>query len=231
MSAYTNDFALVSEGVTDYAVLKNILLGYFKGHARTPRIVQRQPDSDATGETEWQQFGNWENVFRYLREGLYRDALEFSEYLIVQMDTDASEHANFNVPQQESGIPLEPETMVERVGEKIRTIIGPHDCETYGDRLIFAICVRELECWLLPLWETDKIAAKTTGCTKTLSAALERNNEPAIRADAKKWKDYDNASRPYRKKSAVFEQGIKNPSLRIFLNELDRRAIILAETE
>src|SRR5258708_37103961 len=108
MSGYTSDFALVCEGVTDYAVLKKILLGFFKGQPRAPRLTQRQPDSDATGEAAWQQFGNWENVFRYLRQGLHRDALEFNEYLVVQVDSDQSEHLNYAVPQQEGGQLLPP---------------------------------------------------------------------------------------------------------------------------
>lgn len=54
MGGYTADFGLVCEGATDYVVLKQILLGYFKDQERPPRITQRQPDSDATGETAWQ---------------------------------------------------------------------------------------------------------------------------------------------------------------------------------
>src|ERR1035438_10455590 len=154
MNGYTSDFALVCEGVTDHAVLKNILLGYLKGQPRAPRITQRQPDTDATGEAAWQQFGNWENVFRYLREGLHRDALEFNEFLVVQVDTDDSEHVNYGVPQQEAGQPLSPEVMVQRVAAKLREVFGSEDSATYDGRLIFAICVRDIECWLLPLWET-----------------------------------------------------------------------------
>lgn len=227
MSGYTGDFALVCEGVTDHAVLKNILLGYFKDQPRTPRFAQRQPDSDATGEAAWQQFGNWENVFRYLREGLHRDALEFNEYLVVQVDTDESEHANYGVPQQEAGQPHPTKTMVERVAAKLREILGPADCATYGTRLIFAICVRDIECWLLPLWETGNKVAKTTGCLKTLNSALAKQNEPTINPHEKKVPPYDNASRSYRKPATLLAEGVKNPSLAVFLEELGARAIVL----
>ncbi len=227
MSGYTADFALVCEGVTDHAVLKNILLGYFKDQPREPRITQRQPDSDATGEAAWQQFGNWENVFRYLREGLHRDALEFNEYLIVQVDTDDSEHTNYGVPQQESGQLIEPEAMVERVAAKLCGIIGAADCATYAGRLIFAVCVRDIECWLLPLWEIGNKVAKTTGCLPTLNAALAQKNEPTISPHDKKVPPYDKASRGYRKRTTLLTEGPKNPSLAIFLSELESLAIKL----
>jgi hypothetical protein len=231
MSGYTADFALVCEGVTDHAVLKNILLGYFKDQPCNPRITQRQPDSDATGEATWQQFGNWENVFRYLREGLHRDALDFTEYLVVQVDTDNSEHASFGVSQQEGGQLLAPTTMIERVVAKLREIIGSEDCATYGSRLIFAICVRDIECWLLPLWETGSKVAKTTGCLQTLNAALAQRNEPTINPAEKKVPPYDNASRGYRKRATLLAEGPKNRSLAFFLGELNKLAIVLPTNE
>jgi hypothetical protein len=228
MGGYTGDFALVCEGVTDHAVLKNILLGYFKNQPRAPRITQKQPDSDATGEAAWQQFGNWENVFRYIREGLHREALQFNEFLVVQVDSDDSEHVNFGVPQQHAGQPHPPEVMVRLVAARLGELFGDEDLVAYEGRLIFAICVRSIECWLLPLWETDNKAAKTAGCLHTLNAALARKNEPTINPNDKKVPPYDNASRGYRQRPVLLAEGAKNPSLAVFLAELNARAITLS---
>lgn len=228
--SYTADFALVCEGVTDYAVLKNILIGFFREEPRAPRITQKQPDTDATGEAGWQTFGNWENVFRYLREGLYEEALEYNKYLVVQVDTDASEHANFGVPQQEGGTPLSPEAMVERVAEKLREIIGAESIEKYRGRMIFAICVRDVECWILPLWEVGAKAAKTTGCLQTLNAVLAQKNEPTI-SENKKVPPYENASKGYRKRATLVADGPRNPSLAVFLRDLEGRNIKLTALE
>ncbi|WP_367874140.1 hypothetical protein [Luteolibacter sp. Populi] len=38
------EFAIVSEGVTDYRVLRNILLGWFKGQDDEPFLKPYQPD-------------------------------------------------------------------------------------------------------------------------------------------------------------------------------------------
>lgn len=175
MSEYTNDFAIVSEGVTDHAVLKNILDGYFKGKGRSPRIIQTQPLNDATiaGDSEWRTFGTWENVFRYLKEGKHREALSFSKYLLIQIDTDRSEHPNFGVSRRDGSRALSPEELVDRVRDRLRQEIGEADCTQFDRRFVFAISVHAMECWLLPLWVTDvRKASKITGCLDAVNQAL-----------------------------------------------------------
>jgi hypothetical protein len=219
-----NEFAIVSEGVTDYAVLKSILHGWFQDQDAEPFLKPYQPDPTATGGNAWQEFGNWENVLKYLRERKYADALEHADYLIVQIDSDQSEHVNFGVSQRENNQPLAPPAMVAKVAEKLREIIGPEHLEFYGDRIIFAICVREIECWLLPLWDTAK-AAKCEGCTTAVDRALARNNEATLNKDPKR---YQSASKDFSKRKVLVSKGRENPSLAIFLDELERRDIVLA---
>lgn len=221
-------FAIVSEGVTDYSVLKNILIGWFKDQNKEPFVKGYQPDANAEGESTWQKFGNWENVFRYLSEKKYRDALEYADYLIIQIDTDQSEHVNYGVSQNEKGAQLEPSEMVNRVADKLRQIIGQSDVNFYGDKIIFAICVRELECWLLPLWDDQK-ADKCEGCLNALNRALRAKNERAINPDSKDSDIYDSISKDYRKRKILDGKGRQNPSLGIFLDNLERRNIILPQ--
>lgn len=223
-----NDFAVISEGFTDHAVLKNVLLGWFKGQPVEPFIKQVQPDVDATGESAWQQSGGWENVLKSLREKKHYEALERSKYLIIQIDSDVSQHANYGVPQSENGSELEPVEMVERVASFLRGIIGPKDCEFYGDKIIFAICVHEIECWLLPLWDPER-ADKCKGCLKALNRALSKADQDGINPQGKTSRPYEAASKGYRKRADLLEKGRQNPSLAIFLDELDRRQIQLVE--
>jgi hypothetical protein len=228
MSEYTADFALVGEGVTDHAVLKNILRGYLKGQPREPRFTARQPDRDATADREWQQYGNWENVFRYLREGHHRDALQFNYYLVVQVDTDCSEHPNFGVSRRVGGRLLKVPVFVEQVVERIRREIGEADCKVYGNRLLFAVCVDSLECWLLPLWADQEVKqAKTTGCLETLNHGLRKQNQPAINPSNKRAQPYEKASSGYRNRRELLSLGRRNPSLGLFLNSLDAGKITL----
>jgi hypothetical protein len=218
-----NEFVIVSEGVTDYAVLKNILLGWFKGQDQEPVLNPAQPDPNANGESAWQQFGNWENVLRFLKDKKHRDALEYAQFLVIQIDTDQSEHVNFGVSQRENNQPLEPHEMVAKVAEKLKEIIGADDVKFYGDQIIFAICVREIECWLIPLWDSAK-AAKCEGCTNVVDRALGTKGEPPLNKDPER---YQFASKGYTRQKTLISEGPKNPSLRIFLEELNRRNIVL----
>lgn len=220
-----NEFAIATEGQTDYEVLKNILLGWFRDQEIEPVFNPFQPNPTATGDNAWQQYGGWENVLRYLEQGKHRDALEYADYLVVHIDTDQSEHPNFGVSQRENNQPLEPHDMVERVVARLREIIGYMDVEFYGDRIIFAICVREIECWILPLWDPQK-ADKCVGCTSAMERALSQANEAALNKDPRR---YAAASKRYRKRSVLLEDGSKNPSLNVFLGELHRRQIVLNE--
>lgn len=218
-----NEFAIVSEGVTDYAVLKNILLGWFKGQDAEPLFNPFQPNPTAEGESGGQKFGNWENVLRCLEEKKHRDALEFADFLVVQIDTDVSEFKNFGINQQENGELLEPSELVAKVAEKLRKLIGQEDMEFYGDKIIFAICVREIECWLLPLWDTSK-AAKCEGCTNAVDRGLTKANQAPLNKNPER---YQAASKEYSKRKVLLAEGPKNPSLDIFLKELKRRNIVL----
>lgn len=219
-----NEFAIVSEGVTDYAVLKNILFGWFKGQDAEPILNQYQPDLTAEDESSWQKYGNWENVLKYLGEKKHRDALEFADFLIVQIDTDQSEHVNFGVSQRENDKQLDPLALVAKVAEKLQEIIGSVDVAFYGDRIIFAICVNAIECWLLPLWDKSK-ATKCEGCLDAVDRALVKKNEAPLNKDPDRYKS---ASKEYAKRKVLLTEGRKNPSLKIFISELERRNIVLS---
>jgi hypothetical protein len=221
-----NEFAIVSEGFTDYAVLKNVLIGWFKDQDQEPILNPAQPNPTAEGESSWQQFGNWENVLRFLEEKKHRDALEYAEYLVVQIDTDASERSGFDVPQREDNEQLEPLAMIDRVADRLRGIIGQSDLEFYQNRIIFAICVREIECWLLPLWDSAR-AGKCEGCLNALDHALTRAGKHILGTEPKESRRYEEASKEYKKRKVLLAEGPKSPSLGVFLQELERRKIVL----
>ncbi|MEQ1751020.1 MAG: hypothetical protein ABL974_16445, partial [Prosthecobacter sp.] len=122
---------------------------------------------------------------------------------------------------------LEPVIIVQRIVEKLSEIIGTADLTFYSGRIIFAVCVREMECWLLPLWDKQK-ADKCEGCIDTLNRALSRQDERPINPDRKDVRHYEHLSKGYRKRKILLEEGRLNPSLAIFLNDLEQRDIVLS---
>src|SRR5437764_7354557 len=111
------DFAIVAEGKTDQAVLRNILIGFFAGAGEEPLVNFEQPPLDATGQ-HGDPPGGWPLVMQYFQQGKFRQALQFNRYLIVHLDTDRSE--DYGVPRQRDGKDLSPEELIEGVKERIR---------------------------------------------------------------------------------------------------------------
>ncbi len=216
-------FGLIAEGETDHAVLENILLG-ITGEDISDEITILQPDIDETTRGSLQEFGGWYNVFQYCISEDFKESFQRVQYVVIQIDTDVSEHTHYDIKQtEESGKKLAPEVLVDKVREKFERIItnefGQDFLEKYQDRILFAISVDEIECWLLPLYYTDSTKSKTNNCDFKL-------HEKAGKFE-KKSNDYDKISRDYRKNKTLMKLYPSNPSLKIFVESVLSKNIVL----
>jgi hypothetical protein len=214
-------FGLVTEGKTDQVVIDNILAGYFK----SPDIDVRelQPLRDETDQNREDSFGGWYRVFEYCRSSRFREAFQFNDYIIVQIDTDRSEDTHYDIPKYQGGKELTPEQLIERVIKKFAEDIGESFFSQHRWRIIFAISVHSIECWLLPLYEnTKKRAAATKNCLKRLKKQL---NKRGLKLGDKDSDDYNEASKPYRRHRDLMRVYENNPSLKIFITELQSRNV------
>lgn len=209
-------FGLVAEGPSDHAVLENILIGLFEDDI-SDEIAPLQPIRDATNEDEIKKFGGWYKVFEYCRSKDFRDAFQSIQYLVVQIDTDVSEQTHYEVKQtSDEGKRLSPEVLVEKVIDKFKLSISEAFGKEFFDkvihRIIFAISVDEIECWLLPIYYTDKIKESINNCDYKLhqkAGKFEKN-----------YKDYDKVSKDYRKSKVLMKAYQLNPSLKIFVESV-----------
>ena len=224
-----DDFALVTEGPSDQAVLENILFGYFK-EQREPAVNRELPNPQ-------DDKGGWTLLFQYLREKKFRDAFQLNRYLIIQVDTDVSEEPGFDVPHHDEHGPLTPDELVEKIIERLKEEIGEPYLTIYAGKFIFAIAMDEIECWVLPLWYEDAHAESITGCIAKLGHCAKLKKELKeqrlrwIRPEEKKYTSYAYASRGYRKPKPLAEIGRKNPSLALFLDQLDQMDLTLPPEE
>lgn len=158
---YNNLFGLIAEGPSDHSVLTNILVGLL-GKEVFDEITELQPNFGESNTETLSKFGGWYKVFQYCQTDDFRRAFADVQYVVIQIDTDVSEHTHYDIKQTDAaGTKLSPNVLVERVKEKFITIItetfGSLFLETIQDRIIFAISVDEIECWLLPIYYTTKI--------------------------------------------------------------------------
>ena len=163
-------FALITEGITDQVVLTAILQATY---TEEPDINEVQPVRDETDNSRQGSFAGWEKVLEYCGLDFFQQDFIFNDYVIIQIDTDVAEHPNFGVPLTENGADITTGDLVNNVKEMIANKIGKEIYEKYKDRIIFAISVHSLECWLLPLFINDKKgASRLKNCENHLARAL-----------------------------------------------------------
>ncbi len=206
-------FALACEGVTDQIVIENILCGFYKDYDDLDEDIQPlQPPFDATNKKQLEgEFGGWEMLLEYLSQKRFRDDVLNSEYIIIQIDTDISEHINFGVHQKG----LSTEALIEKVIERLIVQIDSKKefYEKHQEQIIFAISVHSLECWILPIYKSSK-NEKVTGCFETLQRESKK-----IKV-AKNHKTYDKLSQDFLKNKKLMKLASQNSSFQIFIDAL-----------
>ena len=214
-------FAVIAEGATDQAVLENILCGYFDEDDPVVNRVQPPPTVKGIEPAP----GGWTLVFRSLRAGEHRRALQFNDYVLIHIDTDVCEEPGFDVSRRAAdGRSLRPEELIEQVKLKLIAAMDPEFCARNAARIVFAIAVDSIECWLLPLLYGGEAAkkAKITGGLDAANMKLQRlNNPPLSKGDSKILASYESASREYSKHKKLMKHRDENPSLDVFVANLE----------
>ena len=217
-----NQFGLIGEGITDQIVVQNILFACFSD----PDILVTylQPLRDITNDVIAASAGNWHKVLEYCGSHVFRSSFQSLDYIIIQIDSDV--FLSGDVQEKYRNIIRSTdncETVVEKLKEIIINSIGEEFYNGIQERVIFAICVNSIECWLLPIYYSTKtaIAAKTTGCLEKLNQILPQQEEFYI--DEKKPKYYTKISQRYFRKMTNKEfrrRAAMNPSLNMFVTSL-----------
>jgi hypothetical protein len=218
---------LVTEGLTDQIVIENILAGYFN----SPDLVIRplQPERDKDNENK-STYGGWPLVFNYCKSRDFQQAFQLIDYIIIQIDTDVSE--DYNIPKQDENGEFTPQQLIEKVIEKFRGGIGDDFYSKYQQKIIFAISVHSIECWLLPLYYTDpKKKSKFKNCLDTLNREVKKKHNFTIDANAKNPEYYREISKQYCKHKVLMKHYAENPSFKNFIEEIESRDIKIGVEE
>lgn len=204
-------FGIISEGVTDQAVLETLLYGFFND----PDLVVNplQPLRDATDKT--QGFGSWSLIFEYCQSERFKQAFEDNDFIIIQIDTDLCSQEPFGIDAKRSEESTE--DFIKRVQTRFVELFqnkwGNDFCVLYFHRILFAVAVNSIECWLLPIHlNNDKQKNKEVGCKTTLERELKRGIP-------KEYKIYLSLAKPYLRNKTFQNEYQKNDSLRYFVDK------------
>ncbi len=216
-------FGLITEGITDQFVIENILIGYFKGDDEI-EFRELQPLRDETDENRAKNYGGWCKVIEYCSSSQFKEALLFNDYLIIQIDTDVSDKPDgYGISHYENGKELSPDKLIEKVMVKFIDLIGKQVYQKHETKIIFAISVHSIECWLLPLYYNDQKKSKVKSCLSTLNQALKKTEDFTI--NAKNPEYYEIISGKYCKHKVLMKYYKENPSLKFFIEEVKKRNI------
>ncbi len=211
-------FGLACEGVTDQAVIENILCGFYKDSNFRTEIKAYQPLFDVSQKKQQEgEFGGWEELLRHLSTKRFRESVINTKFMIIQIDTDISEHPNFNVLQHN----LSMEDLIKKVIERLINQIDSKK-EFYDrnrEKIIFAISVHSLECWILPLYKNLK-SEKITGCFETL-----KRESKKIKV-VKDYSTYNKLTIDFTKYKKLMPIVAKDISFQIFIEALPEKMLL-----
>ena len=121
-----------------------------------------------------------------------------------------------------SSLRLQNRELWKTVVELFKTQIGDDFFLEYKHRIIFAIAIDSTECWLLPLYETEKKKIdKQQNCFDVLQKALSKKGIK-LKKDRR---TYERISDPYTKKKTLEKNYRKNKSLELFVQEINSKKI------
>jgi hypothetical protein len=210
-------FALITEGITDQAIIENILDGLTQGQAI---INPLQPLRDATDRSRVasNQYSNWELIFEYLSSDEILDAIQTNEFIVIHIDTDQCSHPNFGLSITEQGTIKSIENIINDCITIIKSKLHPNFPSTETNRLLFAIPVLSTECWLISLHDQNHTHTTKTinNCNDRLSKLLSRKRK-ILKKD---YLTYSQLSKDFRKIAKLTATGKRTPCLQIFINQI-----------
>lgn len=194
---------LICEGVSEINIMTRILSKYLNDNVIVNPI---EPETKTeNGFLVQNGYGGWQQVLAHCNDETVEKILEFNDYLLIQIDTDASIQKGYDVaPQDANGQPKGVAVFFQDIKKRLLANISEAVQTKYEGRIIFAICMNEIECWLLPLYYNDKNRCKTNNCIFALNQALGKKNLGGI---------------PDKDKNGAFARNVYQKILKNFKNK------------
>ncbi len=164
------NIALITEGVSEYHIITHILTKYLRKYE--PNINQIQPKISNGKQIG---FGGWREVLKYCEKTELKDILVENDYLIIQIDSDQSAQKPFDVPH--TG---DTDKLCDDIAKRLESLMVQEVKKEVGEKIIFAISIHTIECWLLPLYFNDQRRKTTNNCLKFLNQELVKNKVKPI---------------------------------------------------
>lgn len=213
---------LICEGVSEVNMISYIIrryLGDVDVNTIQPKIINDKQDN----------FGGWLQVLDYCNDDQFKHIFETNDYIVIQIDTDACTQKNYDINQyDENNQKVSDDILYSRVVNRLKKNLSTELLQQYSDRIIFAVCINETECWLLPLFYTNepKKRCATTNCVYILNQKLQQQNISPIpdkdKNSPQTQKSYRTILKMLKKKKDVADIAQYNYGFKKFVEQLDK---------
>ncbi len=212
---------IIAEGTTDQAVLENILKGLGYGESD---IIPIRPDL-SMDETDKQfynidTFGGWEYVKKDCIERTKLDEffmIADNQSIIIQVDTLEINQTQplIQKPQKQNNpnYAQELKEYAQTLREFVIDIINGWLQNHYQEKLLYAICIEEMESWILTIY-TKKDTLNAANPKETLKYVLKGKLSVGDKHC------YKEISKQFRKKKKLLVYSKLNYSLQAFIDSL-----------
>ncbi len=168
--------ALITEGVTDQFIIKPIIENYFKNAEF--RFTPIQPPVDETDKQAG--FGSWVNVVSVCKNNDISELFNYNDFVVIQIDADISQEKGFDVPHLKKGKQVENKELCNNIVNQLKSFITNEVIDKYSNRVLYAIGILSMECWLVPLVDLGHNKNTINNCIKRLNIGLAKKNVKTI---------------------------------------------------
>jgi hypothetical protein len=203
-------FDFIGEGLTDHIVIKNLLIGFFNDkNLIVNRLLPQAKEP-----------GGWGRVLKYLPTDEFKTAVQNTDYMIIQIDT--AECGDWGEGIKHCGAD---DAKILGFIEEVKTVlikkIGKRFFASNENKMLFAISVHDIECWLLPFNSTQKSQhSKAIGCVNALEKISNKLGFSLHQKHYKEGKFYSDFAKDMKKKAILLAKSKLNPSLKVFIETL-----------
>jgi len=203
-------FAIAGEGLTDFIVLQNLLRGFFND--KNLPVSRLHPDNTEPA--------GWGNLFNYLSTDKFKEAIDNTDYAIVQIDSGTCQDWNENIIH----IGSDPTLLTDFIQSISQTLIKKIGDDFYNpnkEKIIFAVTVHDIECWLLPFnANLPAHRSKVVGCVNAIEQIANQQGFSINQKNYQQGKHYETLSKDMRKQKDLMNKYVLNPSLKTFIASL-----------
>lgn len=222
------NIGLIAEGVTDVTAIKHIVGRYLDNNVGVTYI---QPDVVMHAgrlKQEETSEGGWAEVLAHCSDETFTNFFNSNEsnrYIIIQIDTDSCAHYGVS-PLDASNVKKDYATLATEIREVLLSRLSPEKRAMYENKVIFAICGDEIECWLLPLITPSLTAGKIcdNNCVYKLNQIIGRDGYHVVPDDKNSQRSqeaYTYILRKLKKKRDLEVMRQHTSGLDEFLTQLD----------